>query len=179
MQLGDVSDLIRSSGGFHIIKMLEKRGDEVHLVEQTRARHILLKPDTVNSDEEVLIRIQQLETRLRGGEDFRTLARANSQDTLSAAKGGDLGWINKGETVPAFEEALESLQPGELSKPVKTRFGWHIVEVQERRMHDSTEDFERSKVRGLIRSRKYDEELFLWLRRPRDESYVEYRIDES
>ena len=179
MQVGDVSDLIRSSGGFHIIKMLEKRGDEVHLVKQTRARHILLKPDTVNSDEEVLIRIQQLETRLRGGEDFATLARANSQDTLSAAKGGDLGWLNKGDTVPAFEETLESLQPGELSKPVKTQFGWHIVEVQERRMHDSTEDFERSKVRGLIRSRKYDEELFLWLRRLRDESYVEYRIDES
>jgi peptidyl-prolyl cis-trans isomerase SurA len=179
MQVGDVSDLIRSSGGFHIIKMTGKRGDEMHIVEQTRARHILLKPDTVNTDEEVQIRIQQLETRLRGGEDFATLARANSQDTLSAAKGGDLGWLNKGDTVPAFEEALESLQPGELSKPVKTQFGWHIVEVQERRTHDSTEDFERSKVRGLIRTRKYDEELFLWLRRLRDESYVEYRIDKS
>ena len=178
MQVGDVSDLIRSSGGFHIIKMLEKRGDERHLVEQTRARHILLKPDTVNSDEDIKIRMQQLEIRLRGGEDFATLARANSQDTLSAAKGGDLGWLSKGDTVPAFEDALESLQPGELSEPVKTQFGWHIVEVQERRTHDSTEAFERSKVRGLIRSRKYDEELFLWLRRLRDESYVEYRIDE-
>jgi peptidyl-prolyl cis-trans isomerase SurA len=122
--------------------------------------------------------MQQLEIRLRGGEDFATLARANSQDTLSAAKGGDLGWLSKGDTVPAFEDALESLQPGELSEPVKTQFGWHIVEVQERRTHDSTEAFERSKVRGLIRSRKYDEELFLWLRRLRDESYVEYRIDE-
>ena len=179
MQVGDVSELIRSSGGFHIIKMLEKRGDERHLVEQTRARHILLTPDTVNSDEATLIRIQQLEIRLRGGEDFDTLARAHSQDTVSAAKGGDLGWVNKGETVPAFEEALDNLPPGEISKPVKTRFGWHIVEVQERRMHDSTDDFERSKVRGLIRTRKYDEELFLWLRRLRDESYVEYRIEES
>jgi len=178
MQTGDVSELIRSSGGFHIIKMLEKRGDERHMVEQTRARHILLKPDTVNSDEDVKTRMQQLEIRLRGGEDFATLARAHSQDTLSAAKGGDLGWLNKGDTVPAFEDTLESLQPGELSTPVKTQFGWHIVEVQERRTHDSTVDFERSKVRGLIRSRKYDEELFLWLRRLRDESYVEYRIDE-
>ena len=178
MQVGDISNLIRSSGGFHIIKLLGKRGDERHLVEQTRARHILLKPDAVNTDEEVKLRIQQLEIRLLGGEDFATLARAHSQDTLSAARGGDLGWINKGETVPAFEEVLEKLEPGKISKPVKTRFGWHIVEVQERRMHDSTEDFERSKVRELIRSRKYDEELFLWLRRLRDESYVEYRIEE-
>lgn len=178
MQVNDVSDLIRSSGGFHIIKLLEKRGDERHMVEQTRARHILLKPDTVNTDEELLVRIQQLEIRLRGGEDFATLARTNSQDTLSAAKGGDLGWLNKGDTVPEFEDTLESLAPGEISKPVKTQFGWHLVQVQERRMHDSTEDYERSKIRNLIRSRKYDEELFLWLRRLRDESYIEYRIDE-
>jgi peptidyl-prolyl cis-trans isomerase SurA len=178
MQVNDVSELIRSSGGFHIIKMLEKRGDERHMVEQTRARHILLKPDAVNTDEELLIRIQQLEIRLRGGEDFATLARSNSQDTLSAAKGGSLGWLNKGDTVPAFEDALDALAPGELSKPVKTQFGWHLVKVEERRTHDSTEDFENSKVRGLIRSRKYDEELFLWLRRLRDESYVEYRIDQ-
>jgi peptidyl-prolyl cis-trans isomerase SurA len=178
MQVNDVSELIRSSGGFHIIKMLEKRGDERHMVEQTRARHILLKPDAVNTDEELLVRIQQLEIRLRGGEDFATLARSNSQDTLSAAKGGSLGWLNKGDTVPAFEDALDALAPGELSKPVKTQFGWHLVKVEERRTHDSTEDFENSKVRGLIRSRKYDEELFLWLRRLRDESYVEYRIDE-
>jgi len=178
MQVNDVSDLIRSSGGFHIIKLLGKRGDERHLVEQTLARHILLKPDTVNTDEEVLVRIQQLEIRLRGGEDFATLARSNSQDTLSAAKGGSLGWLNKGDTVPEFEDALEALEPGEISKPVKTQFGWHLVQVQERRTHDSTEDYERSKVKNLIRSRKYDEELFLWLRRLRDESYVEYKIDE-
>lgn len=178
MQVDDVSDLIRSSGGFHIIKLLEKRGDERHMVEQTKARHILLKPDAVNTDKEVQVRIQQLEIRLRGGDDFATLARANSQDTLSAAKGGSLGWLNKGDTVPAFEDALESLAPGEISEPVKTRFGWHLLQVQERRTHDSTDDFERSKVKNLIRSRKYDEELFLWLRRLRDESYVEYRIEE-
>lgn len=178
MQVNDISDLIRSSGGFHIIKLLDKRGDERHLVEQTLARHILIKPDAVNTDEEVLIRMQQLEIRLRGGEDFATLARANSQDTLSAAKGGSLGWLNKGDTVPEFEDALESLEPGEISKPVKTQFGWHLIQVQERRTHDSTVDYERSKVKNLIRSRKYDEELFLWLRRLRDESYVEYRIDE-
>jgi peptidyl-prolyl cis-trans isomerase SurA len=178
MRVGDISDLIRSSGSFHIIKLLGKRGDERHLVEQTRVRHILIKPDAVNSDEEVKTRIEQLELRLRGGEDFETLALTNSQDTLSAAKGGDLGWISQGDTVPDFEEAMNSLAPGELSKPIKSEYGWHLIQVQERRTHDSTEEYERTKVRDLIRNRKYEEELFLWLRRLRDESYVEYRIDQ-
>jgi peptidyl-prolyl cis-trans isomerase SurA len=177
MQVDDVSDLIRSSGSFHIIKLLGKRGDERHFVEQTNARHILLKPDEVNTEEEMKVRIQQLEMRLRGGEDFATLALANSQDTLSAAKGGDLGWMNQGDTVPGFEEAMNNLAPGEISEPVKSEFGWHLIQVQERRTHDSTEEYERSKVRNLIRARKYEEELVLWLRRLRDESYVEYRID--
>jgi peptidyl-prolyl cis-trans isomerase SurA len=179
MQVGDVSDLIRSSGGFHIIKLTGKRGDERHIIQQTKARHILLKPDTVNLEADIRIRIGKLESRIRGGEDFATLARSNSQDTLSAAKGGDLGWVNQGDTVPEFEEAMNRLEVGETSGPVKSQFGWHIIQVQERRSHDSTEEYERSKVRNLIRSRKYDEELFLWLRRLRDESYVEYRLDES
>ncbi len=179
MQVGEISNLIRSSGSFHIIKLLDKRGDERHFVEQTKVRHILIKTDEVNSDEDVQTRIRQLEIRLQGGEDFATLALANSQDTLSAAKGGDLGWINQGDTVPEFEESMNKLAPGEISKPVKSEFGWHLIQVQERRTHDSTEEYERTKVRNLIRAKKYEEELFLWLRRLRDESYVEYRIDES
>ena len=179
MQVGEISDLIRSSGSFHIIKLLDKRGDERHFVDQTKVRHILIKTDEVNSDEDVQTRIRQLEIRLQGGEDFATLALANSQDTLSAAKGGDLGWINQGDTVPGFEESMNKLAPGEISKPVKSEFGWHLIQVQERRTHDSTEEYERTKVRNLIRAKKYEEELFLWLRRLRDESYVEYRIDES
>jgi len=179
MQAGQVSDLIRSSGGFHIVKLLEKRGDERHIMRQTLARHILLKPDVVNTDEDNLVRIQQLEIRLRGGEDFATLARANSQDTGSAAKGGDLGWLSPGDTVPDFETAMNALAPGEISAPVKTQFGWHLIQVQKFREHDSTEEFERNKARNLIRSRKYDEELFLWLRRLRDEAYVEYRLEDA
>ena len=177
MQVGDISNLIRSSGSFHIIKLLGKRGDERHFVDQTKARHILIKTDEVNTDEDVQTRIKQLELRLRSGEDFATLALANSQDTLSAAKGGDLGWVNQGDTVPEFEEAMNGLAPGEISKPVKSEFGWHLIQVQERRTHDSTEEYERTKVRDLIRAKKYEEELFLWLRRLRDESYVEYRLD--
>ncbi|MBT8122059.1 MAG: peptidylprolyl isomerase [Gammaproteobacteria bacterium] len=179
MQAGEVSGLIRNSGGFHIIKLLEKRGDERHIMRQTLARHILLKPDVLNTDEENLARIQQLEIRLRGGEDFATLARSNSQDTVSAAKGGDLGWLSPGDTVPDFEAAMKALAPGEISAPVKTQFGWHLIQVQEHREHDSTEEFERNKARNLIRSRKYDEELLLWLRRLRDEAYVEYRLGDA
>jgi len=179
MQVGDVSDLIRSPGGYHIIKLLEKRGDERHIVAQTKARHILLKTDEVNTDAEVRQRIEQLRVRIENGEDFAALARAHSQDPLSAARGGDLGWLSQGDTVPEFEDMMNRLEPGELSKPFKTQFGWHLLQVMERRDHDSTEEYERSRVRQLIRSRKYDEELFLWLRRLRDESYVDYRIDDS
>jgi peptidyl-prolyl cis-trans isomerase SurA len=179
MQVGAVSGLIRSAGGFHIIILLEKRGGERHVVNQTRARHILIKPDTINTDEDVRLRMEQLVTRIRGGEDFETLARSHSQDTMSAAKGGDLGWISPGDTVPEFEKSLEKLEPGVISAPLKSQFGWHIIQVQERRTHDSTEEFERSRARQLIKSRKYDEELFLWLRRLRDEAYVEYRLDNA
>ena len=179
LQVGDVSDVIHSPSGFHIIKLVEKRGDERHIMRQTRARHILLKPDVVHTDEENLLRLQQLEIRLRAGEDFATLALANSQDSVSAAKGGDLGWLSPGDTVPDFEEAMNTLGPGEISPPVKTRFGWHLIQVEGYRDHDSTEEFERNKARNLLRSRKYDEELFLWLRRLRDEAYVEYRLDDA
>jgi peptidyl-prolyl cis-trans isomerase SurA len=160
LQPGGVSELIRSPSGFHIIKLVEQRGGERYVVRQTRVRHILLKPDALHSDEETSIRLQQLEQRIRGGEDFAALAKANSQDTLSAAKGGDLGW-----------------QPGELSQAFESQFGWHILEVMERRDYDSTEEYKRSRARQLIRSRKSDEQLLLWLRRLRDEAYVEHRLD--
>ncbi|MGD2138106.1 MAG: peptidylprolyl isomerase [Gammaproteobacteria bacterium] len=179
MSTGDISNLIRSSSGFHIIKLLDKRGEERHMVKQTRARHILLKTDELNSDEAVRLRLEQLEIRLRSGEDFATLALTNSQDTLSAAKGGDLGWLSQGDTVPEFQDAMDKLAPGEISSPVKTQFGWHIIQVTDRREHDSTVEYERARAKQLIQQRKYDEELFLWLRRLRDESYVEYRLAES
>ncbi len=179
MHVGDISGLIRSTGGFHIIKLLEKRGDERHIMRQTRTRHILLKADDLHSDADNYIRIKQLEMRLRSGEDFATLARSNSQDTLSAAKGGDLGWLSPGDTTPDFEDAMNKLAPGEISEPVQTRYGWHLIQVLEYRDRDDTVEFERNRVKNLIRTRKYDEELLLWLRRLRDEAYVEFRVDES
>jgi peptidyl-prolyl cis-trans isomerase SurA len=177
MHPGDIHDPIRSPSGFHIIKLVEERGDERHIVNQTHVRHILLKTDAVHTNETVKVRMDQLETRLRNGEDFAMLAKSNSQDTLSAAKGGDLGWVNPGDLVPKFEEVMNNTPQGQISQPFETEFGWHILQVLGRREHDSTEEYKRSKARQLIRKRKGDEELFLWLRRLRDEAYVEYRLD--
>ena len=177
MQPGDVHDPIRSPSGFHIIKLVEERGDERHIVNQTHVRHILLKTDAVHTNETIKVRMDQLEIRLRNGEDFATLAKSNSQDTISAAKGGDLGWVNPGDLVPKFEEVMNNTPKGQISQPFETEFGWHILQVLGRREHDSTEEYKRSKARQLIRKRKGDEELFLWLRRLRDEAYVEYRLD--
>ncbi len=177
MHPGDIHDPIRSPSGFHIIKLIAQRGDERHIIKQTHVRHILLKTDAVHTNEAVKARMDQLEIRLQGGEDFATLAKSNSQDTLSAAKGGDLGWVNPGDLVPKFEEVMNSTPTGQISQPFKTEFGWHILQVLGRREHDSTEEFKRSRARQLLRRRKGDEELLLWLRRLRDEAYVEYRLD--
>ncbi len=180
MKTGDISDLIRSPSGFHIIKLLETRGgDERHLIRQTHARHILLRADALTSEQEVKTRIARLRKRIEQGEDFAVLARANSQDPGSGSKGGDLGWVTPGQMVPEFEQAMDQLAPGEVSEPVKSRFGWHLIQVLERREQDDTEEHRRNVARESIRQRKTEEELQIWLRRLRDESYVEYHLDDS
>ncbi len=178
LQPGQISDPLRASGGFHIVKLIELRGDGRHVITQTHARHILLTADDVLPENEVRIRLEQLRDRIIGGEDFAQLARSHSKDKVSASKGGDLGWVSPGELVPSFEEAMSKLKLKEISQPVQTQFGWHIIQVLERRDHDSTDEFKRNKARDLIRKRKTDEELELWMRRLRDEAYVEYRNPE-
>lgn len=178
MQAGDVSDPIRSASGFHIVKLLETRGDERVMVVQTHARHILIRPDAVTTDEQARQRLELLRVRLQEGDDFGELARANSQDLGSAAEGGDLGWSSPGRMVPQFEEVMNSLDPGTISEPFKTQFGWHIVEVLERRQHDDTTEVRRSQVVAAIRKSKSDENLELWLRRLREDAYVELRTEE-
>ena len=176
---GDISDPIRSPSGFHIIKLLDTRGgDQRHLIKQTRARHILLRPDALVTEQQVQTRIAQLRERIAQGEDFAVLARAHSQDPGSGSKGGDLGWVTPGEMVPEFDKAMDELEPGEISEPVKSRFGWHLIQVQERREQDDTEEHRRNSARESIRQRKTEEELQIWLRRLRDESYVEYHLDD-
>ncbi len=178
MRPGDITDPIRGTGGFHIVKLIETRGDDRHVITQTHVRHILLQPDELMSETEVRLRLEQLRERIIGGEDFAALARSHSKDKVSASKGGDLGWVSPGDLVPRFEEAMNRLQPNEVSDVVETRFGLHIIQVLGRRDHDSTDEFKRNKAREMIRKRKLDEELALWIRRLRDEAYVEYRTEE-
>lgn len=177
MKPGDVSDLVRSPSGFHIIKLIDHRGMDQHSVMQTHARHILIRTNDLVNDDDAKARLEQLKQRLEGGDDFAALARAHSDDAVSAAKGGDLGWINPGDLDPQFEEVMTGLAPGKISAPFRTQFGWHLVQVLERRSYDDTKDFHRNMAREMIRKRKAEEEIDVWLRRLRDEAYVEYRND--
>ena len=178
LQIGQISDPIRSPSGFHIVKIMDIRGDQRHIIKQTRARHILLQPDTLVSEQEIKTRMAQLRERVAQGEDFAVLARAHSQDPGSGSQGGDLGWVTPGQMVPEFEQAMNELAIGEISQPVQSRFGWHLIQVQERREQDETDDYRRTRARESIRQRKTDEQLEIWLRRLRDEAYVEYHLDE-
>jgi len=172
---GEVSELLRSSSGFHIIKLLEKRGEQRQYLTQTHARHILVRSTALVSDFEARNKLARLRERILQGEDFAELARANSEDPGSGAKGGDLGWANPGTFVGPFEEAMSKLRPGEISEPFRSQFGWHIVQVVERRQRDSTEELKRARAFDAIRQRKIEEETQDWLRRLRDEAYVEYK----
>ena len=177
MHPGEISDLIRSPSGFHILKVTEERGEKKHIVRQTHARHILIRTNEVTSDYDARTRLERLRQRILAGEDFSTLAKANSDDRGSASKGGDLGWANPGDFVPAFEEVITKLAPGAVSEPFKTQFGWHIVQVLGRRDYDNTEQYQRARARQALRARKIDERLQQWVRRIRDEAYVEYRLE--
>jgi peptidyl-prolyl cis-trans isomerase SurA len=176
---GEVSAAIRSPSGFHIIKLFGVRGGERHVIDQTHARHILVKPNEVLSTADARLRLSQLRTRILGGADFSQLARANSQDPGSAMKGGDLGWLSPGDTIPVFERQMDELAANAVSPPFETEFGWHIVQVLGRRERDSTDEVRRAKAAEQLRVRKIEEELQNWLRQIRDEAYVEYRLDEE
>jgi len=178
LQPGDVSAPIRSPSGFHIIRLTELRGDSRFVVTQVHARHVLIRPNDIISDQDAQRRLRQIKVRVENGEDFAELARASSDDTVSASRGGDLGWLNPGDTVPAFERAMGSLPDGQISDPFRTQFGWHIVQVLERRDHDDTEQARRAQAADQIRKRKLDEEVQSWLRQLRDEAYVDVRLDE-
>jgi len=179
LDIGAISQPIRSPSGFHIIKVLDKRAPEQRrVVEQTLARHILIKPSTILSGSEAHEKVSRLRERILGGSDFTALAKANSDDPGSAAEGGSLGWVSPGTMVPEFEEAMNKLQPGEISEPFESPYGWHIVQVLSRRQHDDTENYLKNQARLLIHKRKVAEETQHWLRRIRDEAYVEYRLEE-
>lgn len=176
LEPGGVSPIIESANGFHILRVLESEGEGRHVVEQTRARHILIKTDRSRGDEEAEARMRVLIERIRNGEDFGELARAHSDDAASAINGGDLGWVDPGDFDPQFAEAMERLEEGEMSDVVRTRFGLHLIEVLERRRRDDTEAHRRARARDVLRARKAEEQVQSWLQRMRDESYVELRL---
>jgi len=178
MKEGEVSKLIDSPGGLHIIKLTGLRTSDKHFVTQTRARHILMRPNELLTDTDTNKKLAQVKLRIDQGDDFAVLAKSHSEDTASAINGGDLGWVNPGTMVPEFEEQMTQLQPGEISEPFQTQYGWHIVQVLERRDHDNSEDLKRNQAREIIRQRKIAEAQQNWLRQLRDEAYVEYRLDE-
>lgn len=179
MQKGEISKPIRSANGFHILKVTDRRGGTSTLmIGQTHARHILIKLTQVVSEQEAKRKIDGIKERLDNGAKFEEMARQLSEDG-SANSGGDLGWVNPGDTVPPFEKAMNELGLGEISEPVLTPFGWHIIQVTERRQQDMTKEATRLKARQEIRARKSEEAYQDWIREMRDRAFVELRLEDK
>ncbi|MDD5057035.1 MAG: peptidylprolyl isomerase [Sideroxydans sp.] len=175
MKPGEVSEILRSPSGFHIIKLLDRRSKDAPVViVQTHARHILIKTSELVSENEAKNRLQEIKTRIDKGADFAEQARLHSEDG-SAPQGGDLGWLSPGETVPEFEGAMDALKVGQVSGLVQSGFGWHLIQVLERRNTDVTVEQKRQRARAAIRAFKSDEAFQDWLRQLRDRTLVEYR----
>jgi len=177
MKQGDVSEPIRSPSGFHIVKMLERKGADNHMIIKTKVRHILIKTNELVDDAEANKRLLALKARIADGDDFAALARAHSDDKGSALKGGSLDWVGPGDLVKPFEEAMAKLGVNEVSDPVQTQFGWHIIQVLGRENKDDSSEFKKNLVKEAIRKRKIEEETELWVRRLRDEAFVEIYQD--
>lgn len=175
MSIGQVTQPTRTAGGIILLKLLDKRGGDVMYRDEVHVRHILLKPSEIRSPEATQKLAQRLYERLRNGEDFAALAKQFSEDPGSALNGGDLNWIDPSSLVPAFREEMARTEIGQLSKPFESQFGWHVLQVLDRRSTDSSAQMREQQAISLLRNRKYDEELQTWLRQIRDEAYVEIK----
>ena len=175
LELGEVSEPIRSAAGFHLLKLYERRGGGERLVEQHFARHILIKPNQIRDEQATVDQLNQLRDRAIAGEDFGDLSKEFSEDTGSALKGGELGWSTPGMFVPEFEETMNSIALNEISMPFSSQFGWHILQVTERRNQDFSSTIIRNNAANMLRQRKYEEELQVWLQEIRDEAFVEIK----
>jgi peptidyl-prolyl cis-trans isomerase SurA len=177
MQPGDIAEPVRTPSGFHIIKLNERRGaEEQVMVNQVHARHILMRTNELQDDATVKQKLEALRKRILDGEDFAGVAAVTSEDPGSATQGGDLGWESPNSFAPEFAKVLTGLQENEISEPFKTQFGWHIVQLLGTRTHDNTDEVRRQRAYTALRESKADEETELWLRRLRDEAYVEYKM---
>jgi len=175
LKKGGVSDPIRSASGFHIIKVTDKRGGATKMVQQTRARHILIQESEIRDAKQAKQLIDDLYKRAKKGEDFAALAQEYSDDPGSKLSGGDLNWINDGDMVPAFEKTMKATKKGQISKPFKSQFGWHILQVTDYRNKDMGEELQRNQARQILYSRQFEEELPIWLRQIRSDAYVEIK----
>lgn len=176
LKVGQVAKPIVAGSGIHLIKLMDKRGGATQIVEQSRVRHILIRPTEIRSEYEAQQLIEQLYKRItQGGESFSDLAKAYSDDPASASTGGEMDWINPGDTVPEFEQTMKASGLNQVSKPFRTQFGWHILEVLERRQQDIGVQLQEAQVRQLLFRRKFEEELESWLREIREEAFVEIK----
>ena len=179
MQIGDISPPLRSPNGFHVLKLTNKRGGNSPLViQQTHSRHILIKLSEIMSEKEGKQKMDNIKERLDNGEKFEVLARQYSEDS-TASNGGDLGWVNPGDTVPQFEKAMNELKDNQISQPIRTQFGCHIIQVIERRSQDMSKEAARLKARQEIRAKKADEAYQDWIRELRDRAFVELRLEDK
>jgi len=176
MKKGQISSILRSPSGFHILKLDNKKAGEKHIVTQSKARHILIKPNELTPEHDVISRLRQIRSQIiAGGLSFDRAARTNSDDKGSAANGGDLGWVTPGTMVPEFEAQMDKLKANEISQPFQSMFGYHIVQVLERKEVDDSEEYSRAKARELLRQRKIEENLEAWIRQLRDQAYVDIK----
>lgn len=169
------TQLVQSDSGFHLVYMADRRGGEDMMVSQTKVRHILVKPSEIMSDSQAKELVASLKARAEAGEDFADLAREYSEDIGSAQEGGDLGWTTPGQMVPEFEQTMQITAVGEISDPVKSQFGWHVLEVLDRRDEDMTDTATKNMAMNYLHNRKYQEELDAWLRQIRDEAFVDIK----
>ncbi|TSA41820.1 MAG: molecular chaperone SurA [Betaproteobacteria bacterium] len=179
LNAGDSSGVLRSPNGFHIVRVNERRGQAAPLiVSQTHARHILIKTSELVSESEAKDRAVKLKERLDNNADFAELSRLQSEDS-SASRGGDLGWLSPGDTVPEFEKAMDALKPGQISEVVRSPFGWHLIQVLERRNQDMSQQQQRLRARQALREQRADEAHQEWVRQLRDKAFVDYRLEEK
>ncbi len=176
MDTNDISTPLRSQAGFHIIKVYEVRGQQKRVVKQNRSRHILLKTSEILDDNQAKDKLAQIRQRILNGEDFGSLAKEFSEDIGTRLSGGDLGWSSPGLFVPAFERTIKESKVGEISTPFKSRFGWHILQVQERRDEDMTKQALSNRARNIIMGRRFEDETQIWIQELRDDAYIDIKI---
>ena len=176
MKSGDLSNVIKSDIGYHILKLIEKRGGDDFVIQKTHVRHILIKPNIIRDSSQAKAIAEDLYQKLTDGADFAELARKHTDDTSSAVNGGDLGWMNGEELVPSFTKTMHETKINEISKPFESQFGWHILQVLERKSENMASQYQKAIAKNFLRKRKFQDELQNWLQELKDEAYIDIKI---